>query len=200
MQAIDSIVFDVGRVLVDLEFRRLLRFLSEHGVDTRDIGALLERMDLAAYERGDFDGAALVERIAGLGDRPMAPDSVREHWIGIFVPQQPMLELLHSLAATHRVYILSNIGDLHWEYLDRALGIETLGHGALPSFRARATKPDAAIYRHAEVLFGLDPGRSVLVDDLEPNVSAARRLGWHGIRHESHARTRVELARLGVCE
>lgn len=198
MQAIDTVVFDIGRVLVHLEFSRLLQFLSEHGVKVDHVGTLLERMDLTRYERGDFDGDALLKRIASLGERPMAPEALREHWVSVFVPQQPMLELARALAATHRVYVLSNIGDLHWEYLDRELGIETLGHGALPSFRARAIKPEAAIYRRAEELFKLEPARTVLVDDLEPNVEGARRCGWHAVLHESHKGTTAALAALGV--
>lgn len=198
MQAIDTVVFDIGRVLVHLEFSRLLQFLSGHGVDVDPVGKLLKRMDLTRYERGDFDGDALLRRIASLGERPMAPEALRAYWVGVFIPQQPMLDLVRALTATHRVYLLSNIGDLHWEYLDRELGVGTLGHGALPSFRARAVKPEAAIYQRAEELFRLEPARTVLVDDLEPNVAGARRCGWHAILHESHARTTAALAALGV--
>lgn len=197
-QAIDTVVFDIGRVLVHLEFERLLGYLSEHGVEVSDIGALLKRMDLVAYERGEFDGAALLQRIDRLGRRPMAADVLQAHWVGVFVPQAPMLELVRALTGAYRVYLLSNIGDLHWEYLDRELGVETLGHGALPSFRARAVKPEAAIFRRAEELFGLEPSRTVLVDDLAANVDGARRCGWHAIVHESHARTASALAALGV--
>lgn len=198
MRAIDAIVFDIGRVLVDLRFERLLDFLTEHGVDVDPVEALLRRMDLVAYERGDFDGPALLRRIADLGRRPMAPEALHEHWVGIFIPQPPMLEMVRTLAGRHRVYLLSNIGDLHWDYLQRALDVATLGHGALPSFQARAVKPDEAIYRRAERLFGLEPARTVLVDDLAPNVAGARRCGWHGIVHENHGRTVEALAALGV--
>lgn len=197
-QAIDTVVFDIGRVLVHLEFERLLGYLSEHGVEVGDIGGLLRRMDLVAYERGEFDGAALLERISSLGRRPMAADVLQAHWVGVFIPQRPMLELVRALTGTHRVYLLSNIGDLHWEYLDRELGVERLGHGALPSFRARAVKPEPAIFRRAEEMFGLEPSRTVLVDDLATNVDGARRCGWQAILHESHERTVGALAALGV--
>lgn len=198
MREIDAVVFDIGRVLVDLEFSRLLSFLSGHGVDVEHIGTLLKRMDLTGYERGEFDGEVLVQRIAGMGLRPMAPAAIREHWVDIFIPQPPMLDMVRALARTHRVYLLSNIGDLHWEHLDRELGVTTLGHGALPSFQARAIKPEPAIFRRAEQLFGLDPLRTVLVDDLPPNAAGARRCGWHAIVHESHERTADALAALGV--
>lgn len=198
MQSIDTVVFDIGRVLVRLEFGPLLDFFAAHGVDVSRLGDILERLDIAGYERGAFDGAELLERIATLGPTRMDLTSVRAHWNGIFVPEPKMLGLLDTLKASHRVYLLSNIGDLHWEHLDRVLGVGTLGHGALPSYSVGASKPDAAIYRRAEELFGLTPARTVFIDDLEDNVRAARDRGWHAIHHQSHADTLAALGALGV--
>ncbi len=198
MQRIDSVVFDIGRVLVDLDFGRLLAFFADHGVDVAQVGDILQRIDLAAYERGEFDGDALLRRIAGLGSRPMPLAAVRERWNDIFVPQPQMLALLHEVATRHRVFLLSNIGDLHWEHLQETLGVGSLGHGALPSFRAGVSKPDPAIYERAESVFGLSPAATVFIDDLEENVMAARRRGWHAIQHRSHSATIAELRRLGI--
>jgi len=50
----------------------------------------------------------------------------------------------------YRVYLLSNVGDLHWSHLDSEYGIASVGHGAIASFRVGAVKPSAAIYREAE--------------------------------------------------
>lgn len=195
---IDSVVFDIGRVLVRLEFTRFLRFLAQHGVDTASVDRMLERIDLTGYERGDFGGEELLRRIVALGDPGMSVEDLRCHWLGIFEPEKAMIELARQVARQHRVFLLSNIGDLHWDFLDRETEITQIGHGALPSFRAGAAKPDAAIYSRAEDLFGLEPARTVFVDDLWPNVEAARRRGWHGIRHVDHATTCRELRGLGI--
>ena len=56
---VESVVFDIGRVLVRLDFRRILAYFSRHGLDTGGMEALLEQIELAAYERGEFNGPEL---------------------------------------------------------------------------------------------------------------------------------------------
>jgi putative hydrolase of the HAD superfamily len=198
MTAIDTVIFDVGRVLVHLDFRRILAFFDAHGIDVVHISELLERIDLAAYERGAFDGAALLARIQGLATRPMDREELRRHWLDIFVPQPPMLELARRLSGSHRVFILSNVGDLHWEHLDAAWGIASIGQGAIASYKVGASKPDPAIYRRAEDLFRLEPRRTVFIDDMVANVDAARERRWHAIHHRDHDSTAEDLRLLGV--
>jgi len=195
---IDSVVFDIGRVLVRLDFTRILDYFSRHGLDPGSMDGLLGQIELAAYERGEFDGDELLRRIARLGDGRMTVQELHREWLGMFIPDEEMLALARGIAAHRRVYLLSNIGDLHWEFLRREIEVESIGHGALPSFRAGASKPDPAIYRHAEKLFGLDPARTVFVDDLVANVDTARQRGWHTIHHLDYPSTLQDLRGLGV--
>jgi 2-haloacid dehalogenase len=109
-----------------------------------------------------------------------------------------MFDLANGLMDEYRVYLLSNIGDLHWAHLDAAYGISTVGHGAIASFRVGAVKPSAAIYRETERRFNLDPAATVFIDDLERNVAGAQACGWSAIRHLSPLETRRSLTALGV--
>ncbi len=198
MPTIDTVVFDIGRVLVQLEFSRFLGFLASHGLGAERIDGLLEQVDLVAYERGDFDGEELLRRIAALGDGTMTVGELRDHWLGMFVPQQEMIGLARRLAQRRRVYLLSNIGDMHWDFLLHEIDVASIGHGALPSFQARACKPDPAIYRKAEELFGLVPSRTVFIDDLLPNIDTARQRGWQAIHHYDYDSTAGRLRALGI--
>ena len=90
------------------------------------------------------------------------------------------------------------MGELHWRHLEQAFGIPSLGHGALASYAVGALKPDPAIYEVTEQRFGLDPSRTVFVDDRAVNIAAARARGWQGIVHRSPATTLAALAELGV--
>jgi FMN phosphatase YigB (HAD superfamily) len=198
MQRIDAIVFDVGRVLVELHFGEFLRFLASHGADVQHVLQVIDRIDLAAHERGEIDGEALLARIATLGNRPMDPAEVRRQWLGFFAPAEDMFGLARRLTASHRVFLLSNVGELHWDHLDRHYGLESLGHGALTSFRAGVMKPDAGIYAQAERQFALEPARTVFIDDRPENIDAARVRGWQGIHHDGYDSTLTALRALGV--
>ena len=179
MSSIDTVVFDIGRVLVRLEFSAFLQYLGEHGVGVGQVEELLSR-------------------IAAMGDGRMTVEALREHWLGMFVPEPRMIDFARRLAGSRRVYLLSNIGDLHWEFLERETGIASIGHGALPSFKARASKPDPAIYRKAEELFGLVPARTVFIDDLPQNVDTALQRGWRAIHHYDPESTIERLRSMGV--
>jgi FMN phosphatase YigB (HAD superfamily) len=109
-----------------------------------------------------------------------------------------MFALATGLKSGYRVYLLSNIGDLHWAHVDARYGLGGLVHGAMASFRAGAAKPHAAIFRAAERQFELAPAHTVFIDDIGANIRGAEACGWRGIRHVDAATTRAALRRLGV--
>jgi 2-haloacid dehalogenase len=195
---IDTIVFDIGRVLVRLDPRPLLDLLAKHGADTRDLDTLVERIALHEHETGSLHGAALIERLAGLAPARLPAQAVATAWLDMFELDRPMIDLAHALAAQQRVFLLSNIGDLHWMHLAREYRLHRIGHDALPSFLAGSMKPAPSIYAEAERRFGLIPSRTIFIDDRRENIEAALSRGWSGIVHEDHERTCAALRRAGV--
>lgn len=195
---IKNIVFDVGGVLVRLQYQPFVRYLGEAGIDMSNLPAWLSTVDLEGHERGEISGEVLLSRIAAMARRPLDPAELTAQWLQMFDRWDEMFALATGLMDGYRVYLLSNVGDLHWAHLDRHYGVESLGHGACASFRVGEIKPHAGIYRRAEEMFGLDPAATVFIDDLPQNVTGARECGWHAIHHRDPATTRSELQRLGV--
>jgi FMN phosphatase YigB (HAD superfamily) len=196
---IRNVVFDVGGVLMRLRYQPFIRYLSAAGIDLSDLPAWLTTIDLEAHERGEITGRELLGRVAASARHPLDPLDLERRWLDMFDRSGEMFELATGLMERYRVYLLSNVGDLHWSHLDAEYGIGQIGHGAIASFRVGAVKPSAAIYREAERRFGLEPAATVFIDDLERNVIGARACGWNAIHHESPAGTRRGLRALGVC-
>jgi FMN phosphatase YigB (HAD superfamily) len=195
---IRNVVFDVGGVLVNLRYEPFISYLTTAGIDMRDLPAWLTQVDLAGHERGEHGGEALLARIAALANSPLDPQDMHARWLDMFDRSDEMFALAQGLMTDYRVYLLSNVGDLHWAHLDRLYGLGALVHGACASFRVGAIKPEPRIYRQAEAMFGLDPAATVFIDDLPPNVAGARACGWHAIHHTAPATTRAQLRALGV--
>jgi 2-haloacid dehalogenase len=197
-RAIRTIVFDIGWVLVRLNYRPLLGLLQARGADVADRDAVMARIQLEDHETGRLPGRALLERLAALARVPVALEEVQAQWLDMFELEPPMIELAHRLSEHYGVYLLSNIGDLHWAHLAREYRLHAIGHGALPSYLAGVMKPDAGIYAEAERRFALEPLATVFIDDRPDNVVAARGRGWHGIVHADYRGTLDALRRLGV--
>jgi len=194
---IRDIIFDIGWVFVGIHPEPMLDFLAKHGAPAMDLNTTLEQVRLADHETGRLDGAGLIERLSALAPRaPLA--ALRQQWLDMLAPLEDMMQLARRVALQHGVYLLSNIGDLHWDHLVARHRVDRIGHGALPSFQAGVMKPDTAIYALAERKFALNPAATVFVDDRAQNIEAARARGWHGIVHRNFNDTREALLRLGV--
>ena len=195
---IRNVVFDVGGVMLRLRYQPFVRYLQEAGADLSDLPSWLATIGLEEHERGEIPGEELLGRVAATAREPLDAADLHRRWLDMFERTDAMFELAEGLMARHRVYLLSNVGDLHWAHMDREYGIERVGHGAIASFRVGAIKPQPEIYRIAEQRLGLDPRSTVFVDDLARNVAGARACGWHAIHHVNPAMTRESLASLGV--
>lgn len=195
---IRNVVFDIGGVLLRLRYQPFIEYLAGAGIDLSNLPQWLERVDLAAHERGEITGDELLGRIAAMACRPLDVDELRTRWLDMFDRAQDMFDLAAALKDEYRVFLLSNIGDLHWTHLNARYGFDGLAHGVVASFRVGAVKPSPAIYRETERRFGLEPLATVFIDDLAPNVAGAQACGWQAIHHRHPAETRRQLRALGV--
>jgi FMN phosphatase YigB (HAD superfamily) len=196
---IRNIVFDIGWVLVRLNYRPLLDFLQAHGAQLADRDAVMARIRLEDHETGQLPGHGLLERLRELTTSQSASlEQLRLRWLDMFELEPAMVELAHRLSERYRVFLLSNIGDLHWAHLAREYRLHSIGHGALPSYVAGVMKPHAGIYAEAERRFALEPAATVFIDDRSDNVASARRRGWHGIVHQDYRTTLARLQDAGV--
>jgi HAD superfamily hydrolase (TIGR01509 family) len=185
-------------VFVHLNPQPILEFLAAHDCEHTDIEAVVTSISLDDHESGRLHGQGLLERLAKLARKPVNLERLRAKWLDMFELQPAMVDLAHRLSERYRVYLLSNIGDLHWAHLSREYRLHHLGHGALPSYLAGVMKPHEGIYIEAERRFELEPGVTVFIDDRADNIAAARARGWHGIVHTSHAATLAALRELKV--
>jgi HAD superfamily hydrolase (TIGR01509 family) len=198
LNVIRTIVFDIGWVFVNLRPRPILDLLSPPDAEPLSLERLIQTAPLDDHESGRLHGRAFLERLAQVAHRPVTLEQVHEKWVDMFELQPAMVDLAHRLSERYQVYLLSNIGDIHWAHLSREYRIHRIGHGALPSFVAGVMKPHEGIYAECERRFRLDPAATVFIDDRPDNIATARARGWHGIVHSAYAKTVEALQELEV--
>lgn len=187
-----AVVFDFGGVVFRWQPLQLLQqVLPQHAGDAAASQSLAERIfqgfrlgsDWAAFDRGTVGTDELVTRIAARTG--LAADDVRA--VVEAVPphlevQSGTLALMRSLReARHPLYYLSNMPAPYADYLERHHEFLTWFEAGLFSARVGLIKPEPAIFRRAELDFGIDPARSLFIDDHAGNIDAARAAGWRAL-------------------
>ena len=111
-----------------------------------------------------------------------------------------MLDLLRDLQdAGIRLWGLTNWAAESWHCAyDRFPELGELLDGTVVSGIEGASKPDERIYRIALERFGLDPARTVFLDDNAINVAASRAVGMVGLPFIDAAHARRDLIALGI--
>ena len=193
---IDALLFDVGGVLVDVDFKLAFAHWATCGqVPTGTIAARF-KVDAAyeAHERGELDGAqyfATLRRSLGID----LPDHEFETgWNAIFKGVYPgAAELLASIALTRPVYLFSNTNAVHYDCW-RALypQLITPVTKVFCSQEIGLRKPSAASFEQVCALTGMAPQRIAFFDDLPENIKGARQAGLQAI----HVATPGELRTL----
>ena len=195
---IGHLVFDLGKVLVHFSYSQLFPLLQKRGALFTDIEEFATRVGLIEYEHGRITTEEFLARLNGLLSAPLGRDEVEKAWCGIFTPLPQMLALLRRLRSQVRTYIISNTGEIHWQYLCERFDLDSLCDDAFPSCEVGRMKPAPEIYRLAEKRFGFRPEEAVFIDDRAENVEGAIACGWHGIHHQSYGQTRDALLELGI--
>ena len=149
-----------------------------------------------ALERSEIDEGTYwsVVRDAGVAvdeDRFHATRRETYRWL------PGMRELLERTVARGRVVLSSNypaawIADVRTRFFDD-LPVEVCG-----SCELGACKPERAFFDRLRDRNGLDPARTVLVDDAARNVDSAVAAGWHGVLHRDAAGTSEALEAFGA--
>jgi HAD superfamily hydrolase (TIGR01509 family) len=170
--------------------------MREHGADIVGEFDFSARIDLGSYEEGEIETTEFLAGLRRMLKTPIDDEALIAAWTSIFTPIPEMLVLAEELKGQCRVYMLSNISPLHWDYLKREYRLDSYCHDLLASYEAGALKPYADIYAEAKERFGIDLQRTVFVDDKPENISGARACGWKGFVHESSEQTSVQLRQL----
>lgn len=172
-------LFDIGNVLVHLNFERELGKLLPSGTTDRAerLQGLLEKRDeleTGALATADF----ITWACARLGfDGP--PSAFRDAWNAIFAPIDAMWDVARHLNSRQlKLLLFSNTNAMHAEWLLAHYDIFGVFDAHVFSHEVGAIKPDPAIYHHAIAQHQLVPAETLYIDDLPANIATGRALGF----------------------
>ena len=185
---IRNIVFDLGGVLVDLDFKAAINGLQKAGfanvkeqLQAFDCEGIFQKFELGEMSADEFRSAIRENSTVSLTD-----EEVDGLWNAMLleVPREK-LELILHLRGKYMVYLLSNTNSIHWDYVCknafnyRGFRVNDYFEETFLSYEMHLAKPDKAIIEKVLEEANLLPEETLFIDDSEANCKAASELGIH---------------------
>jgi glucose-1-phosphatase len=177
----DALLFDLGRVVLDIDFNRTLRLWAQHAArEPAELARRFLRDELYhRHEKGEISDEVFFAGLRLSLGVDISDAQFVEGWNAIFIGEMPGIDQLLSRAARHLpLYAFSNTNAAHVAYFSgRFAGV--LGHfrETFVSSAIGLRKPDAEAYDHVIQAIGVPAERIVFFDDLAENVEGARQRG-----------------------
>jgi epoxide hydrolase-like predicted phosphatase len=163
-------------------------WFADHGAQDSPAHAL-ERGEIEVPHFEDQLAARLTQR----SGRPVAARGLLSRMFAEFTHAPAMSSLV---LRAKRAGLLTGLLSNSWGNEYRREGWDEMFDAVVISGEVGMRKPEPEIFAHVLELLGVRADETVFVDDLTPNVDAARALGLVAVHHTSYDETATELERL----
>ena len=160
-------------------------------------GELARDNPVAALERGEIEvpdfERQLARRLSEQSGRTVDATGLLQRMFDQFEHAPAMAGLV---LRARRAGLLTGLLSNSWGNEYPREGWDEMFDAIVISGEVGMRKPEPEIFAHVLELLGVEAGETAFVDDLEPNVEAARALGLVAVLHTSYDETAAELERL----
>lgn len=188
LKNIEAVVFDLGGVLLNLDFDRLEKTFTNAGVENFESLFRLGHADsvFKEYESGLLSDEAFVQGIIDLPGSVFTKETAVAAWNSILLDfPVERIRLLESLSAKYRLFLYSNTNAIHYAHFaavfEKAYNkpLDSLFEKAYYSHKIGYCKPDINGYNFIVSDANLQPGKLLFIDDAQVNVEGAIKAGWN---------------------
>lgn len=194
---IDTIIFDLGAVLIDWNPEYLYRKIFDN---EEDMQYFLQHICTQSWNAEQDAGRSWAEATDLLVKRHPEYEAeiraFRDRWPEMLKgPIDGSVDILKELKerGNHRLLALTNWSAETWPVAWDQYDFLQIFEGILVSGKEKLKKPDPAIYQLLTDRYRIRPERSVFIDDSVANVESAREFGIHAIHFTSPEALRTEL-------
>jgi len=199
---IDTIIFDLGNVLIQWDPRHLFRkiFGSDEVAMEHFLSVVCTPEWNEEQDRGRLWKDAIAEAVARHPEHESNINAYFDRWSEM-IPGEvegtvKVLAQLRSLGL--RLLALTNWSAETFHIAEARFPFLNWFEGIVVSGRERIIKPDPAIFKLIIERYHLSPEKTVFIDDNVRNVDAAEREGLHGIHFQNADELVARLQELGV--
>jgi len=188
-------IFDLGGVLIRLNVGRCMRafetLMGEEnmravlGMDSNGEGvkavSVASKQLMADFERGLITPDDFIAQILPFCRPGTDRQQVLDAWMAMLddLPKERLDVVDRLRAEGHKVYLLSNGNDLHFDFINRTYGLDRHFDGLFLSQQMHMSKPEPEIFRAVDEAVHEPDSRIVFIDDIAVNrLAAEQTVSW----------------------
>lgn len=197
MQGIKHIIFDLGGVILNIDYNRTARAFEALGVE--DFGKHYSQIHASSLfedlETGRVTEAEFVHKLQSVLPEGVTESQIIDAWNAMLLDYPvARLQLLQQLRNHYDLFLLSNTNAIHLaafnKILEKERGIPSLAAFFDKSYYSHlmgCRKPEPEAWQMVLDQNGLKPEQTLFIDDTLANVEAAKALGIRTIHLQAPA-------------
>lgn len=179
LDSFDAALIDIGNVLLAFDYAPVVKLVAGPDAGHEAMSQVLALRD--KFETGGISTPEFIAHVRDVTGFSGSDEEFKSTWQSIFTPIPSIHEICHFLKRNGKKLVLfSNINPLHVEDFD-SYPIFSIFDESVFSFEARGMKPHPPMYLDAINRVGLNPARTIYLDDVPENLSAGQSYGFHTI-------------------
>ena len=194
-------IFDLGGVLVDLDWQRCVDAFKAIGADKMEqiLSTTHQEGFLLDYEQGLITTDDFRNQVRAITERKVSDSEVDAAMNALLVglPEEK-LQLILALKKKYKIFMLSNTNETSYTYIvenyfeKRGKKVEEYFDKVYLSYEMGLSKPDKRIYQQILDESGFAPQECLFLDDSEANLIPPREMGLHTLYVEPYSDIELE--------
>lgn len=187
MGKIENIIFDLGGVILDVDYNLTRAAFEKLGISNFDEMYSQANADelFQKLETGQIDEANFYEELKDCTGLNLSTEEIKRAWNAMLLSfREESLEFLEKIRSKYNVYLLSNTNLIHWNSFNetfhskkRTKKFEEYFDKAFYSFQMGLRKPDEEIFHKVIKKLQIDPQKTLFIDDSVQNIETAKKAG-----------------------
>jgi 2-haloacid dehalogenase len=199
---IDTVIFDLGGVLIDWNPRHLYRkiFKSEEEIDW-----FLQNICTHEWNEQQDAGRSFEEAtnelLAKFPEHEIPIRAWYDRWEETISGSIPdTVEILRQIKESkkHRLYALTNWSEQTFPWALNNFEFLHWFEGIVVSGIEKSRKPFPDFYHTLLNRYQIDPAKAIFIDDVPRNIAGAEAVGIQGVHFQSPAQLKEELKRISI--
>jgi glucose-1-phosphatase len=203
MQQKKAIIFDLGGVLLDIDFKLSEKAFAELGVTNfSDFFNQFHSNDLFRRLETGMNDQLFYDDLRSATGLSLSDEQIRDAWNALLLDFRPeSVAVLPQLREKYDLYLLSNTNEIHLQEFQRRYEawrpgqvFDDLFDAAYYSHRIGHRKPNASAFEYVLEKHGLNATETIFIDDSFNNIEAAQQLGLQTV----HLKAGMKVEELGL--